>query len=357
MLSYIGLFSHSFLFALTLWPFVAAVLTLPILAVMYHRDHRLYLSSGLIAYVAVLYAVGLLTFTLYPMPDDPAMFCATHRLLPQLNIMQIVPDAMSGLDGVLQLVMNVVFFLPMGFMLRRWARWPFWIAAVFGFGCSVFIETSQLTGFWGLYPCAYRQFDVDDMLTNTTGAVLGYLVAMLVGRIWPTKDHEETGINDHPGFVHRMVALIIDVVIMQICVWALTMPIMFAFTQVATRLEDGRYTLGELVVDTDMTRWVPRVLAILAFLVFEVWIPWKHQGRTLGGSYTQMTCETVPRRGARRVGFYAVRTVVLGAWYVLLVDGMGRWFWLLMLGLLVWWLFAKRMPWDLVPAGPAGKDD
>ncbi len=49
-------------------------------------------------------------------------------------------------------------------------------------------------------------------------------------------------------------------------------------------------------------------IAMLVMLVLFEWvIPWFRQGRTLGGSYTHMTCETTPRSGARRVAFYAAR--------------------------------------------------
>lgn len=44
---------------------------------------------------------------------------------------------------------------------------------------SLLIETTQLTGFWGYFPCAYRIFDVDDLMTNTTGALLGATLAAI----------------------------------------------------------------------------------------------------------------------------------------------------------------------------------
>ena len=43
-----------------------------------------------------------------------------------------------------------------------------------GFLASLLIEVTQLTGIFGLYPCAYRFFEVDDLITNTTGTLLGY---------------------------------------------------------------------------------------------------------------------------------------------------------------------------------------
>lgn len=314
VLRYLGLFSDSFTLAIILWPFASAVLTLPILAMLYHKDHRLRLAAGLSAYLAVLYALGLVAFTLYPMPDDPVRFCATHHLLPQLDLLKFIQDAQTGLYGVLQLVMNVVFFMPMGFMLCRWAGWRFWVALPFSFGCSVFIETSQLTGFWGLYPCAYRQFDVDDMLTNTLGAVIGFGIAKLIGLVWPKKQIEAGGVVTRPGFVHRAVALIIDVILMQICVFTISIAFMYAFYKLALPLNNGRFTIGAFEVGTELVEWVPRLLAVCAFAVFEVWVPWRHRGQTLGCQYTQMTVECRAARGHIPRG--VLRDAHRGAGYV-----------------------------------------
>lgn len=43
-----------------------------------------------------------------------------------------------------------------------------------GAAVSLLTETAQLTGIFGLYPCSYRLFDVDDLLLNTGGAGLGF---------------------------------------------------------------------------------------------------------------------------------------------------------------------------------------
>ncbi len=42
---------------------------------------------------------------------------------------------------------------------------------------ALLTEATQLTGTWGVYPCAIRQFSVDDLILNTAGAVLGFWVA------------------------------------------------------------------------------------------------------------------------------------------------------------------------------------
>ncbi len=48
-------FSEPFAFAMALWPFVSMLLTVPVLALLYHRDNRIRLSSAIVAYGTVLY--------------------------------------------------------------------------------------------------------------------------------------------------------------------------------------------------------------------------------------------------------------------------------------------------------------
>lgn len=74
---------------------------------------------------------------------------------------------------------NIALFMPLGFLLpmvwtgfRRLPR-----TAAFGACVSLFIELSQLFN--------YRATVTDDLLLNTLGAVLGYLCAAAVLRLFP----------------------------------------------------------------------------------------------------------------------------------------------------------------------------
>ena len=86
----------------------------------------------------------------------------------------------------LNVLLNIALFVPLGFLLSLLAK-PFrkWYAALgAGFGVSLLIELAQL--FTGRGMC-----DVDDLFTNTLGAMLGWCAAMLVlalhqkSRTWP----------------------------------------------------------------------------------------------------------------------------------------------------------------------------
>lgn len=86
----------------------------------------------------------------------------------------------------LNVLLNIALFIPLGFLLPLLAK-PFrkWYAALgASFGVSLLIELAQL--FTGRGMC-----DVDDLFTNTLGAMLGWCAAMLVlalhqkNRTWP----------------------------------------------------------------------------------------------------------------------------------------------------------------------------
>ena len=55
---------------------------------------------------------------------------------------------------------------------RSWA-----VAVAFGLGLTLTVELTQLTGVWGLYPCPWRQFNVDDLIMNAAGVLTGFALA------------------------------------------------------------------------------------------------------------------------------------------------------------------------------------
>lgn len=73
-------------------------------------------------------------------------------------------------------LMNLVLCLPIGALLLPYMS-RFLAALCAGLMLSLAVELTQLTGTWGLYPCAYRKFDADDLLLNTLGVALGFLLA------------------------------------------------------------------------------------------------------------------------------------------------------------------------------------
>jgi glycopeptide antibiotics resistance protein len=69
---------------------------------------------------------------------------------------------------------NVAMFLPIGlFFLLLFGRRRWWLAILLGFLLTVTIETSQIF-------IPGRVSDIRDVISNTTGAIVGVLIGLLV---------------------------------------------------------------------------------------------------------------------------------------------------------------------------------
>ena len=334
---FLGNYSENFAAALVLWPALSFLLTLPILAYLYHRDGRLRFGTFVGAYLTVLYVCGLGCFTLYPLPSGDAGLGITYGVAPNFNPMNFANDiAKDGLKAVFQLAFNVAFFMPLGFIAGRLLRLKFLPSVLLGMTASLLIETAQLTGLFGIYPYAYRCCDVDDVITNTLGAALGWACAWLLGRVVPPGKLASEEPTDQPGFVRRCVALWIDLVI----VWLVAV---VPYGVVAVGFEVAGlepFALPGMTAGQTGAILIDGV-ALIALAVVEVVIPWLHDGSTPGGSFVRMTFETHPRTTGYRVVFYAARSATLVLAYL--------WVPWMVIILLVFYLVKREMPYDLIP--------
>lgn len=55
------------------------------------------------------------------------------------------------------------------------------------FCLSLFFELTQLSGLYFIYPRPYRLFDVNDLVTNTLGGIIGFVVTPLFTFMLPTR--------------------------------------------------------------------------------------------------------------------------------------------------------------------------
>ena len=174
--------------AITLGLVVGVLLFVPFVALSYRRRGGFGVGRFVIWGAALVYAMAIWTYTLRPLPDPDTIACAGVNV----DVTAIADDVRGAIvrrggafaadPAVRQLLLNVLLFVPLGFFLRVLGGRGALTALVAGVALSGFVEVTQLTGVWGLYPCAYRVFDVDDLLTNTLGAVLGSLLGLAVPR-------------------------------------------------------------------------------------------------------------------------------------------------------------------------------
>lgn len=95
-------------------------------------------------------------------------------------------------------------------------RW----ALLIGFGTSLAIELTQVTAVWGLFPCNYRLFDVDDLLANTLGAVIGFMAAPVLRHL-PGQDGDLAGSKRIVTRRRRFVGMAADVLSVFVISYAL----------------------------------------------------------------------------------------------------------------------------------------
>ncbi len=135
-----------------------------------------------------------LTLTQYPLPDPATLDCTDGGVAPILrpfetlaHVQRMVvwnrndPDAVTwatwiGSKVLQAAAMNLVLCAAIGAAMARHlqARRPHLVA----FGVAVLLsggaELAQLTGLFGLYPCAWRTFEVDDLILNIGGLMAGF---------------------------------------------------------------------------------------------------------------------------------------------------------------------------------------
>lgn len=87
--------------------------------------------------------------------------------------------------AVLQVVFNVFMTIPFGMYLRYNFHFTGKTITIASFALSSFIELGQLTGLFFLFQGSYRLCDVDDLMLNTLGGVIGYFMVKMVEKKIP----------------------------------------------------------------------------------------------------------------------------------------------------------------------------
>lgn len=145
----------------------AAIILVPVIVIIQtalwktaSRKRRIGLVLFGIYLAAVFDAVGI--------PDVKYI-----RLEPNFNLVPIVDIVNAPLGYLKNTALNILLFLPLGFLLPvLWKEFQSFRRTIwFGFAVSLGIELSQIF--------TWRLTDVDDLITNTLGTVLGFYLAKM----------------------------------------------------------------------------------------------------------------------------------------------------------------------------------
>lgn len=210
-------------YAFVFFGVIGVLLVAPWVALQYRRFGHFRGWPALVSASIVLYASSLVAFTLFPLPDFAGDYCARQAGRSHLNL-----NPFASLDDVtayatdhtwpqtltsgvfLQVFFNVLFFVPLGIYVSYRYRRGIGVALLASLGVSLAIETTQGTAVWGLAPCAYRLADVDDLMTNTAGGLLGWFIGLALVRLLPDARPVRVDDDDLPTRRRRALGFVLD---------------------------------------------------------------------------------------------------------------------------------------------------
>lgn len=189
--------------AVQLFPFLAFLLTVPYMILNYRKYGSVNKLRVLIFYSFMLYLMTVYLLVVLPLPDPSKIHTSYSKMINLYPFAFVVdffkesPFELTQTSTWLQALkhptfyvpaFNVLMLIPFGMYLRYYFKCGFkktiFLTALF----SLFLELTQLSGLYFLYPGPYRLADVDDIIQNTTGGGVGYLLGWFLVWLLPTRD-------------------------------------------------------------------------------------------------------------------------------------------------------------------------
>lgn len=309
--------------SLLLFVATSFVVTLPIVIFQYRKNGYYDIKEGIMTYLFVFYVQTIYLLAILPLPDPSDV--ATHSE-PLKNFIQLMPFSYIGdikeyfqdhtfsLIALLkappfyQAVFNVVMLFPLGVFLRNRFHLSFKKVLLLGFLLSLFFEITQITGLYGLYDSPYRVFDVDDLINNTLGAVIGYGMAPIFRPLFPNKEKQQkTSVrkNENVSILVQYLILILDTLLFGLIAKGFLLMLGITFVLLGTDLptEDALVFHG--------------ICYSITFLVLFLIIPLKSSyGRTVSMWFLRYYLDQ--KEGKKWV--IIIRTVIFYGMYILLKE-------------------------------------
>lgn len=222
------------------FPLLAFAITLPYLIYQYRKFGSVPWLHTLIVYSFVFYLLCAYFLVLLPLPENRAAV-VPYAQTPQLIPFNFVREFLAGTPfsasdpstwlatlrdpSVYEALFNVFLLVPLGMYLRYYFRRTWWQTLLIGFLVTLSFELTQLTGIWGIYAHPYRLFDVDDLILNTFGAMVGFWMVGPAMHVLPdirlvNEEAREAGVR--ASATQRALSFGIDFVLAQAAAGVLT---------------------------------------------------------------------------------------------------------------------------------------
>jgi glycopeptide antibiotics resistance protein len=217
---------------LSLFLGIGLAVLIPLVVVHYVRFGRVEPRRAVVLYAFIAYALVVVALVFLPFPDPDAVCQELEQTVSSVPF-QWVTDMRanlayhnrSGLFAILtapaflSFAFNAALFVPLGVVMHRVLHRGFITTAITGFVVSLLFEVTQYTGNFGMYDCPYRIFDVDDLISNTTGSLVGWIIAPLALVVPKVLPAERAGaLHDAASLPRRGLAVLMDLALFALAV-------------------------------------------------------------------------------------------------------------------------------------------
>lgn len=151
--------------------------------------------------------ISILIFTLYSIAVFSVVGIPTvdaFKVDFSFNLIPLIDIVNSPVEYIKNTILNIILFIPLGFLVPAiWKNYRS-IKTMFFMGLSVSISIEILQIF------TFRLTDVDDLITNTTGTIIGYYISKKFSFKLPFKlaDNKDNLIRYEPFIVLAVMLLI-----------------------------------------------------------------------------------------------------------------------------------------------------
>lgn len=258
------------------FPIIALLITLPYMIKQYHKFGSIPFLRTFIVYSFILYLLIAWFMVILPLPkiEEVAKMTRPWAQLIPFDALRVIIESSNFniLDfstyietlknpPVYQMLFNFVLTIPFGMYLRYYFNRKWWEVLTFSFMLSFFFEVTQFSCLFGIYPRPYRMFDVDDLIVNTLGGMIGYIITPLFSFVLPSReklDEKAYLKGEKVSFPRKAIATLIDFTIVCIITFSgilerntldlsILMLVFLIYTIIFSVLLRGK-TLGKIIV-------------------------------------------------------------------------------------------------------------
>lgn len=176
------------------FPMVAVLFTMPYAAKQYRKYGACNIYRTFVVYSFILYCMCAYFLVILPLPSVEKVAAMTgpyYSVQPFKFVQDFIRQSGFAITKpstyvpalkhatFLQPAFNAILLLPYGFYMRYYFKRNWKQTLLLTFCATLCFELTQLSALFGRYPRPYRLFDVDDLMLNTLGGMIGYRLVPL----------------------------------------------------------------------------------------------------------------------------------------------------------------------------------